>query len=241
MTKTFSGTLNLWQRFGWFYKIILSVNTLLIGVFVQINVLGSFDFGVKAALFALFAAAILIVDLLPTLDGPRAAIAHTSNRITGAILGIGAGWNWISSETYGLAWEHVWPLLAAIVYLAVTMTIPVFMGILIRRREVVSTPNLSLDELVEEYKRLRDALADEDMRTDEISGCITAMELSLANILLFLNADTKSGLNEDRLNIFWVYADSEMGQSHGATAMQAHHRRLRMLVRKTLDSGSMGN
>ena len=219
-----------WRTVGWYYKLFLSVITLLIGAVIQFVNPADATFGLKAALLAVLAGGILFIEFLPTRNSPKGRLADFSNRFAGAVLALGVGWNWIASETDSTAWNQVGPYFYLIVYVALILSIAVFMEFAFKRQETGFNIEKAMDDLADEYGRLKNALEDDESSPDEIWGFIYATEITLANVLLYLWSDSNTELDASKLNIFWKYADAEGNDSPGSAAWQAHHRRLRKWV-----------
>ena len=68
------------------------------------------DPGAKAAALAVCAGCVLVIDLLPKIDGLYGDLAGIITRAASAILALGAGWNWLSKETDGAQLVYLWPV-----------------------------------------------------------------------------------------------------------------------------------
>ena len=66
-----------------------------------------FNHGVTAALFALAAAALLFVSLIPRLDGTADLLSEALHRLVSAVAATGAGVYWLKDEAGETAWLHV--------------------------------------------------------------------------------------------------------------------------------------
>ena len=66
-----------------------------------------FTHGVTAALFALAAAAILFVSLVPAAVGTTNIVVESLHRFVGALAAAGAGGYWLRSEAGETAWLHL--------------------------------------------------------------------------------------------------------------------------------------
>lgn len=219
------------------FKLQMSFFILAIGMWVHFYGPEGADFGVKAATLAVFTGFLLMLELLPTNDTLMGRIASYFNRVNGALFALGVGWNWISSETGGSPASVVWPIIGVAGYYLMGLTI----GSAISSRLFVSRPIRTQEfspeiesALLAEYERLIDALEDENARRAEIGGFIASLEINLANLLLFLRNDPKSGLTQEKLDNLLRYADLDFGGKSAGVAVGSHHRRLRLLIRGAL-------
>lgn len=241
MKESITRSLQFLHRIAWVYKFSLSVIMLGGGLWLHFDNSAGADSGAKAAALAFCTACILFIDLLPNSDGPTGVLATFVTRVTGALLALGAGWHWISSETDGAPWLYMWPVFFFVGIVMIGLTNGLLVSVLTaqpkraKREQFASTIQGALSE---EYERFNEALASEDTKHGEIAGCIIAMETNLANLLLFLRSDPKSGLNQERLGHLLRYPDLEFDGGPAGIAARSQHRRLRMMVRGALGESS---
>ena len=135
----------------------------------------------------------------------------------------------------------MWPVFLFVAMVMIGLTNGLLVSVLTiqprRAQREQFSPTIE-DALSEEYERFREALANEDTRHGEIGGCIIAMETNLANLILFLRSDPKSGLNQEKLVHLLRYADLEFDGEPAGVAARSQHRRLRMMVRGALGESS---
>ena len=229
--------LHFLSRAVWFYKFAVSCIVLVLASSLEYGANAVDESGVKAAFFALCAACILLVDLLPSAHGRYGIFATIITRASGALLAFGAGWYWISSETNEAPLSFILPY----VLLLAIMVLPMMMGTIFstltfqpRQARRESFPPIVEDALAKEYQRLGEALADENTRDAEIAGCVLAAEVHISNLLVFLYSDPKSGFTRDNLDNLLRYADTDPSEAPTAIAATSLHRRLRLLVQGTL-------
>ena len=124
-----------------YYKIVVATLTLMIGIMsIQVRGFAGEDDGVKAAVFALLAASVWILGLIPSdkarvgspwIWGMSTEVVHLS----AAVLTIFAGWNWLEDETNGDAVATLWPALALLFSIVATLTFSVLGTILLPLEE----------------------------------------------------------------------------------------------------------
>lgn len=234
MKESIARSLQFVRRIAWVYKLSLSGVVLLGGSWLHFDDGVGTDSGAKAAALALCTGCVLVIDLLPNSDGPHGTLAALVTRVAGALLALGAGWHWISSETDGAQWLYMWPVFFFAAAVMVGLTYGLLGSMVTSRPRRAGREQFSstiLDALSEEYSRFRKALENEDTKHGELAGCIIAMETHLANLLLFLRSDAKSGLNQVELVDLLRYADIEFDDEPVGIAARSQHRRLRMIVR----------
>ena len=83
--------LHFLSRTVWFYKFAVSCTVLVLASSLEYGANAVDESGVKAAFFALCAACILLVDLLPSAHGRYGIFATILTRASGALLAFGAG------------------------------------------------------------------------------------------------------------------------------------------------------
>ena len=225
--------LQVLRRVAWFYKLLVSSLILMLASTLELGTNAVDDSGIKAAFFALCAACILLVDLLPGTGNRYSVFATLVTRVSGALLAFGAGWYWISSETGDAPLSFMSPYILMLALVA----IPTFMGTLYsvlmyrpRQTQRESFPSVLEEALAKEYKRLSESLSNDDTRNDEITGYALALESHTAVLLALLFADPKNSLTRDSLNSILHYANTSPSEEPTSIAVVSLHRRLRMLV-----------
>ena len=194
---------------------------------------GDVSSGVKASLFAIFSAAVLILGGIPTGEHLGARIIDITNRFVGMILGMLAGWNWFVSEANGDVWPHLTFLLVVGVPALVGLTISILYGFVnppkIQRR-VGPSPEIQ-DELQKEYRRLWDTLETQSGKHHESWTFMVMSEQVTGYVLSLLRASRGVGLSDQHLADLLRYADEPAADSEMENALRSHYRRLRMIVR----------
>ena len=241
MKHSITRSLQFFHRMAWVYKFSLSGIMLVGGLWLHFDGSVGANSSTKAAVFAFFTACILLIDLLPNSEGRTGLLATFITRGTGALLALGAGWHWISFETNGAPWPYMWPVFIFAGFVITGLTYGLQVALLTASPKRVHHEQFSStiqDALAEEYQRLYRALQDGDTKHGEIAGCIVAMETNLANLILFLRSDPRSGLNQEELGRLLRYADLEHDGEPAGVAARSQHRRLRMIVRGALGESS---
>ena len=85
-----------------------------------------FTDAIKAPIFALASAAVLVINMIPKNTGPNDVFADIFARSVGAFTTCFAGWYWLSGETDGKASEYLVvlaPVFALIVIIFVVMPV----------------------------------------------------------------------------------------------------------------------
>lgn len=223
------------------FKLQMSFFILAFGIWVHFYGPEGADFGVKAATLAVFTGFLLMLELLPTNDTLMGRIANYVNRVNGALFALGVGWNWITSETDGSPGSVVWPIIGVAGYYLAGLTIGSAISSRLFPSRSIRTQEFSPEiatALFAEYERLIDALKDENTNHAEIAGFIASLEINLANLLLFLRNDPKSGLTPEKLDNLLRYADLDFGGESAGVSAFSHHHRLRLLIRGVLGETS---
>ena len=86
------------------------------------------EWGVKAAVLAMCAAAALFVSLIPREDSKRGRIAHLSAQATGGISALGAGWYWLISEAGNSTGPYLFALAPMFVILGMSMAVSMYIS-----------------------------------------------------------------------------------------------------------------
>ncbi len=195
--------------------------------------------GVKAAVFAMSAAGMLFVGLIPVDRSFNGRLARFFTNGGAAILTAFGGWHWIQSETNG-DW---FPLLAVPVIILGITSIALLMGFIgalvvafDRRNERPSIEAELLQLTTGELDRFHQAMTNSDTRTAETFGHAVATEVLAAHILLLLMDNEERPLTYAQLhNTLSQYRFTDAQTGRILTAFASTFSRIDLMVRSGLE------
>ena len=193
--------------------------------------------GVKAALFALGAAGAMGIDLLPTRIGFGASLSTLIARTGATAAAALAGYHWLLYETAGDPIPYLIPFIVVVAFL-VCGVVGQFIGAQITQQRVLEIRKQKEEEIDERSERYNESMAesiqalrDEDLQVQELTGRAIATDYILARLIWGIRHQRSKVLELDSL-----YTQGDDGHhSHVSIAFRRTVRQIGIL------SGELGN